>query len=58
MVWADMKASVRSKCCRTTKELNDGIAVYKSSLTPEKCACFIMQFEKSMIETKIIIFWP
>jgi hypothetical protein len=40
MVWADMKAFVRSKCCRTTCELNNAIAEYKK--TPDKCGSHIL----------------
>ena len=53
MVCADMKASVRSKCCRTTYELNDGIPEYKSTLTPEKYACFISNFKKVSLKLKL-----
>ena len=53
MVWADMKAFVRSKCCRTTYELNDAIAEYKRTLTPEKCACFIRHLKKVLLILKL-----
>ena len=46
MVWADLKAYVRSKCCRTTYELNNAIAEYKKTLTPEKCGRFIGHLKK------------
>ncbi len=45
-VWADMKAFVRSKCCRTTNELNYAIAEFKRTLTPEKFANFIRHLKK------------
>jgi hypothetical protein len=46
MVWADMKAFVGSKFCRTEYELINAIAEYKKSLTPEKCASFISHLKK------------
>ena len=50
VVWADLKAFVRSKCCRNTFELNNEIAEYKKKtlLAPEKCSSFISHLKKSM----------
>ena len=46
MVWADLKAFVGSKFCRTTFEFNNALAEYKKTLTPEKCSKFIKHLKK------------
>ena len=56
IIWADLKAYVRSKCCRTTYELNNAIAEYKKTLTPEKCGRFISHLKKVWTKTLIKIF--
>ena len=53
MVWADLKAFVGSKCCRTTNELNNAIAEYKKTLTPDKCGRFISHLKKVWTKTLI-----
>ena len=55
MVWADMKAYIGSKFCRTEYELINAIAEYKKSLTPEKCAGFIGHLKKVIIKRKCLI---
>jgi hypothetical protein len=46
MVWADLKAFVRSKCCRTKCGLNNAIAEFKKTLTPDKCGRVISHLKK------------
>jgi hypothetical protein len=47
MVWADMKAFVGSKFCRTEYELINAIAEYKKSLMSLKMCQLYKSFKKS-----------